>query len=115
MSRTSSGFRAETRHRLKRGLREKLSPEYFLKQFKDGDKVVIYQNSISQKGMPHPMFKGKVGSVVGRRGNAYVVEIYDGNKKKHIISTPEHLKLLRSGAKIQRKAETIKPKSRGAK
>jgi len=53
---------------------------------------MILPEPASQRGMPFPRYKGKVGVVVGRRGRSYLVELVDGKKKKTIISRPEHLK-----------------------
>ena len=43
--------------------------------------------------MPFPKFKGKVGLIKEKRGDAYIVEIKVGNMIKKIISRPEHLAL----------------------
>jgi len=43
---------------------------------------------------PHPKYSGRVGSVVGKRGRACIVEILDGGKKKQLITSPVHLKVL---------------------
>jgi len=92
--RTTKGFRAETRRKLKADLREKFKPEPFLRQFEPGEKVVIDPYPLSQKGMPWPKFKGMVGEVQEKRGRAYVVKIKVGGKEKYIISRPEHLRRL---------------------
>jgi large subunit ribosomal protein L21e len=42
--------------------------------------------------MPNPKFQGKTGTVVSRRGRAYILEVRDGNAMKEVISLPEHLK-----------------------
>lgn len=92
----SRGFRHGTRNKLKKGIREKFKPEDYLKAFNKGDNVAIRLNSTSQKGMPHPKFNGMTGKVVGRRGDAYLVEFKDGNKAKTVIARPEHLKGLQA-------------------
>ncbi|RLJ01613.1 MAG: 50S ribosomal protein L21e, partial [Candidatus Aenigmatarchaeota archaeon] len=46
----------------------------------------------SHRGMPHSRFKGKVGIVVGKRGNAYEISVKDGRAEKMIQTFPEHLK-----------------------
>ena len=66
----------------------------FLKQFKEGQHVVILQEPSSHKGMPHPRYKGTSGYITGIRGKSYIVQIQDRNKPKKIISRPEHLKAL---------------------
>lgn len=92
MVKSSRGFRSSTRRKLKKSLRDKFKPGRFIKEFKTNDKVVIKQDPSSQRGMPHPRFKGKVGVVTERRGNSYILEIYMGNKRKTVVSRPEHLK-----------------------
>jgi len=88
------GFRAKTRKKLtqKPGYRPAITK--FLKEFKEDEKVVIALEPSSQKGMPHPRFKGKVGTIICKRGKSYIVEILDGNKVKRLISRPEHLKAI---------------------
>jgi large subunit ribosomal protein L21e len=63
-----------------------------LQSFDNGEKVIIFPEPSSQKGMPFLRYKGNIGKVVERRGQGYLVEIDDGGKKKIIISRPEHLK-----------------------
>jgi large subunit ribosomal protein L21e len=42
--------------------------------------------------MPFRRFHGLTGKVVGIRGRAYIVEIFDGGKLKKVIAKAEHLK-----------------------
>jgi len=44
------------------------------------------------RGMPHPRFHGKTGTVVGNQGRSFVVKVRDGNKMKTVVSRPEHLR-----------------------
>ena len=94
MVKKSRGFRAGTRKKLKQkpGYRPPITK--FLQEFEIGQKVLIAQEPSSQKGMPHPRFKGRVGRVIGKRGKSYIVEIKNGNKVKKLISRPEHLRLV---------------------
>lgn len=94
MVRASKGFRRGTRSRLKRARRDKFKPQKFLKEFREGENVVIKQEPSSHLGMPHPRFKGKTGIVTGKRGRAYMINLKMGNMVKQIISRPEHLKKL---------------------
>jgi large subunit ribosomal protein L21e len=93
MVRATKGFRRSTRKKLKKKIREKFKVIPYLQTFKPHDKVVIKPNPSSHKGMPFPKFKGLVGEVKEKRGDAYLVEIRVGNKIKTIISRPEHLVL----------------------
>ena len=43
---------------------------------------------------PHPRYAGRVGRVLAKRGRAYVVEFYDGGKKKKVITSPVHLRVM---------------------
>lgn len=91
MTKPSKGLRHRTRSKLKKGSREKFKPERFIQEFKPEDKVIIKQDASSHK-MPHPIFRGKIGKVKGKRGRAYIIEIRAGNKTKELMVRPEHLK-----------------------
>jgi len=93
MVKKSHGPRVRTRKKLKQKLRRK-GITRFLKEFKEGQKVMILQEPASHKGMPFPRFKGKIGKVINKRGRSYIVEVLDGKKVKKIISRPEHLKAI---------------------
>ena len=66
----------------------------FLQQFSIGQKVAVDIEVSSHKGVPHPRYQGRVGTVVEKRGRSYVVEIRNGGKMKKIIARPEHLKVI---------------------
>lgn len=42
--------------------------------------------------MPDPRFHGRTGTVVGKRGDAYIVQITDGGKVKTFFIHPVHLR-----------------------
>ena len=46
-----------------------------------------------QEGRFHPRFNGEVGTVIGEQGQAYKVEITDGNVEKIVITKPAHLRI----------------------
>jgi large subunit ribosomal protein L21e len=91
MVRASRGLRSGTRRKLSRAFRSKFTVTPYLREFKEDDRVTINPNPSSHKGMPHIRFKGAAGIVLGKRGNAYMVEVKIGNKKKTITARPEHL------------------------
>ena len=79
-----------------RGARKKLmNPKKatindMLRKFDVGDKVHVVLRSSGR--FQHPRFHGKTGTVLGKAGRSYVVEIHDGPKaKKHQLS-PEQPK-----------------------
>ncbi len=91
MVKASKGLRSGTRRKLSKKPRDKFTIGPYLREFKENDKVTISQNPRSQKGMPHIRFKAASGTVLGKRGNAYMVEVKIGNKKKTITARPEHI------------------------
>ena len=86
----SHGPRRRTREKFRKHYR--VTVNSFLKSFSVGDKVAVDIESSSHRGMPFKRFQGLTGTVLERRGGAYVVEVYDGNKAKKVIAKPEHLK-----------------------
>ncbi|MBI4399511.1 50S ribosomal protein L21e [Candidatus Micrarchaeota archaeon] len=42
-------------------------------------------------GSPHPRYRGRHGTIVGKRGDAYVVQIRDYTVLKRLIIPPVHL------------------------
>ena len=69
----------------------KLSLSRLLADYEIGSKVVINIDPAIHKGMPHKRFQGKVGTVVEKRGKAYVLEIPQRKISKLVIAGPEHL------------------------
>jgi large subunit ribosomal protein L21e len=92
----TAGKRIKTRSLLKKRVRERgiKPPSYLLQDYKTGEKVVLKYDPSVHKGMPHRRFHGKIGTVVGRRGRAYLIQVSDGEKAKTLIARPEHLKRL---------------------
>jgi len=91
----SRGFRHRTRKVLKKSIREKgaIPPlSLLLHEYRVGDKVYIKPNPAIHDGMPHRRYIGKVGTIMGKRGRAYIIEVYLGNKRKELIVLPEHLR-----------------------
>lgn len=94
--RTSKGFKRRTRSLLRKKPRERgLKPlGYLLTRYEVGEKVVVDIDPSVHKGQPHRRYQGKVGTIVSRRGRAYIVNIKVGGKTKQIITLPEHLRRL---------------------
>jgi len=87
------GFRKRTRNKFKKNYssKGKVSIKKFLQKLEIGDKVYLNVEPAYQKGMYRPKFMGKVGTIVGSRGQCYQVEIHDFTKKKTLIVHPVHL------------------------
>ncbi len=90
MVKKSRGIRRRSRKKLV--VKKRRGITRFLTKFKIGQKVVIYPDPSSHRGMPFHRFKGKVGKIIEKRGDAYIIEVRNGSKVKKVISTPEHLK-----------------------
>jgi len=90
MVRKSYGKMKRARNKLT--LSGKPNVNAFLREFHLGDKVCI--NISTGKNIPTPRFQGITGTVIGRRGNGYEVEIKDKNAPKILFIKPEHLKLI---------------------
>ena len=86
----SSGPRRRTREKFRKFKRVPINK--FIKKFEIGERVAIDIESSSSKGMPFKRFQGLIGKIIKRKGNAYLIEIKDGEKTKKIIANPEHLK-----------------------
>jgi len=90
----SKGIMEKTRQKFRRSPRERgLSPiTRSFASYDEGQKVVIVIDSSVQKGWPHHRFHGMTGTVVGKRGRAYLVDVAFGGKTKQAIVLPEHLR-----------------------
>ncbi|MDQ1281078.1 MAG: large subunit ribosomal protein L21e [Thermoproteota archaeon] len=89
----SQGIHKKYRAVLRKNVRDRgMTPlGRLLREYKNGERVVITLNSSVHKGMPHPRYQGKVGIVDEKRGHAYVVKIKEGEKNRSIIARPEHI------------------------
>lgn len=83
----------KTRHKFTRHYRTrgKISISQYFQQLNPGDKVNLKINSIMQTGRFSPRFHGLTGTVIGRQGFCYQVEVVDGHKAKRIFVHPLHL------------------------
>lgn len=88
------GIRRRTRYKFRKEKRArgKISITRYFQSFNTGDRVYLGLESAVQKGMYHPRFMGKSGTIKGRRGKCYEVSINDLGKKKVLIIHPIHLR-----------------------
>lgn len=91
--RKSKGYRAKTRSLLKKKQREKgkTGLSKILREYSSGEKVIVKIDSGIHKGMPHRRYHGRTGVIVNKRGQAYIVNVTQGDATKQIIVRPEHL------------------------
>lgn len=69
----------------------KLSVAQKVRRYKIGDRVALDHQS-RYEGMPHPRYRGRVGTIQAMRGKSYEVIITDGNAHKLLIVPPVHLR-----------------------
>jgi large subunit ribosomal protein L21e len=89
----SKGFRAGTRRISKKKPRESGKPKIskLLQEYVPGSNVIIKMDSSVQKSLPHKRYHGKIGTILNKRGRAYVVSVGQGNAIREIIVRSEHL------------------------
>lgn len=91
MTRKSKGtFSRRTRNMVRHHKMSVLSVSEQIERFSIGDKVAIVPKS-NYRDAPHPRYRGKIGTVVGGRGDAYIVEVNVMNAKRKLIVLPLHL------------------------
>ena len=97
MVKASKGVRRRTRNVLQKRPRQRgLSPiTHEFQIFEIGDKAAINMDPSVHKGMASVKFQGCTGTVSGKRGDAYLLQIMDGGKQKEVIIRPQHMKRIR--------------------
>jgi len=102
MVKAPRGYRQRTRKLLRKKPRERGAvpkASVILREYRVGEKVAIkIDPSFHYWGMPHRRFQGLTGTVIGRRGDAYIVEVYLGGKRKILFVPPVHLRPLAQGS-----------------
>jgi len=91
MTKRSNGlFVGKTRHLARHHKPSTLSINDYIKSFEIGDKVIIVPKG-NQKNIPHPRYKGKIGTIVEKRGSSYGVKIKVMTTEKTLIIPALHL------------------------
>jgi large subunit ribosomal protein L21e len=89
----SKGLRSKTRHLLLKDPRKRgvLPPNRVLAQFAVGSQVAIKLEPSQHGGMTHKRFQGLTGTVSGKQGEAFVIDVMHGNMRKVLVVRAEHL------------------------
>jgi large subunit ribosomal protein L21e len=77
-------FAGRARHLARHHKPSKLALSSLMKSFSVGDRVAIVPKGIFND-IPHPRYRGRVGTVTGKRGSAYVVEFMVSSKTKRTL------------------------------
>ncbi len=89
MTQRSHGlFVGRTRQLARHHKPSRLSISSMIKHFNINDKVIIIQKG-NMKNIPHPRYKGRVGNVIEKRGDAYVVLIPTSKYKSVKVIVPQ--------------------------
>lgn len=100
----AKGIRAKTR-RIMRNRAGRLTVNKALQDIPVSAKVQININGSVHSAIPHYRYQGKTGTVTGKRGLSYKVEVKELNQPHVLIVNPAHLAVL---GKSKLKARTVK-------
>ncbi len=95
MVKPSRGLRHRSRKIMKKKIRDRgsIPPLSSITiDYRPGDKVYITVNPAIHNGMPHRRYIGRVGTVIGIKNKALIVEVSIGSKTKKLFLLPEHVK-----------------------
>ena len=97
MATKSKGLKSKTRKKIsvRKRDRGKFKISDLLKDFKQGDRVVIKPNASHQRAIPSRRYFGKVAIVKDKRGSCYTVSVKTGKSEKTLVVSPAHLQRLR--------------------
>jgi large subunit ribosomal protein L21e len=89
----SNGPQSGTREKLSNDPRDRGTspPQPQIQEYDDGQSVHLALDPSIQGGF-HPRFNGLTGTVVGKQGAAFQVEVNDGGKTKTIVTRAAHLR-----------------------
>ena len=91
MTKRSHGlFVGKTRHLARHHRPSSLSVNDFIKTFEVGDKVAIVPKG-NFRNIPHPRYRGRIGTVLEKRGAAYVVKVNIMSATRTLIVPVVHL------------------------
>ncbi|MEM3838972.1 MAG: hypothetical protein QXF01_00095 [Candidatus Micrarchaeaceae archaeon] len=76
-----------SRHLSRHGKLSTLGLSKLINKFEKGDKVVISPHG-NFKNIPHPRYRGRIGTVIGGRGNAYLVDVTTAGSAKVTLIVP---------------------------
>ncbi|MFH1225506.1 MAG: 50S ribosomal protein L21e [Candidatus Diapherotrites archaeon] len=95
-SKKAKGKRAKSRDKGKRR-RTRATVNKKLRNFRKGCKVTLMIDSSIHSGMPPMRYHGLTGTVQGKRGSVFLIELKDGNLSKFLLVHPAHLNAAKAG------------------
>ncbi|WP_459882612.1 50S ribosomal protein L21e [Halorubrum gandharaense] len=91
---SSNGPQKATRDKLSNKPRDRGTspPQRAIQEFEEGTQVHLKIDPSVNDGRFHPRFDGRTGTVIGKQGSAFKVEIVDGSVEKTLIVSAAHMK-----------------------
>ena len=91
---SSNGPQKATRNKLSNDPRDRGTspPQRAIQEFEPGETVHLKIDPSVQDGRYHPRFDGRTGTVTGKQGAAFTVEITDGGTTKTLIVRAAHMR-----------------------
>ncbi|MCL5430405.1 MAG: hypothetical protein M1504_02925 [Candidatus Marsarchaeota archaeon] len=106
MTKRSHGlFVGKTRHLARHHKPSTLSVNAYVKSFEVGDKVAIVPKG-NFRNIPHPRYRGRIGTVIERRGSSYVVSVKIMSAKRQVIVPAVHLERAKDAKDQSKEAKT---------
>jgi large subunit ribosomal protein L21e len=81
-------FAGRSRHLSRHDKPSKLGISKLINRFNKGDKVIIAPHG-NFANIPHPRYKGRVGTVIEARGSAYVIDIPLTKSTRRTLIVPQ--------------------------
>ncbi len=98
MTKRSHGlFVGRTRHLARHHKPSRLNTGAIIKEFSIGDMVSIVPKG-NMRNIPHPRYRGKTGTIIEKRGQAYVVTIKMMSTHRTLIVPAIHLEKVKSAS-----------------
>ncbi|MGC8628920.1 MAG: 50S ribosomal protein L21e [Candidatus Micrarchaeia archaeon] len=88
MERSQGLFAGRSRKLARHHTPSKLGITKVVKEFGIGDKVAIVPKG-NFRDIPHPRYRGKIGTIKGKRGDAYEVEVAVSKNTKRLLVVPQ--------------------------
>ncbi|MGC8676323.1 MAG: 50S ribosomal protein L21e [Candidatus Micrarchaeia archaeon] len=88
MERSQGLFSSRSRKLARHHIPSTLGITKIVKQFNVGDKVAIVPKG-NFRDIPHPRYRGRIGTVMGKRGNAYEVMIHVSKTSTRLLIVPQ--------------------------
>ncbi len=94
MTKMSNGTRSGSRMKMTKRIKDRGAPSItrVMQTFEIGEKAAISIDPSIHSGMPFHNFQGFTGTIAGKQGRCYLLDIKVGTVSKRIVAAPVHLK-----------------------